>query len=100
MGAATPLVSPTLAGVSSPVEAVEALRQVADPAERARAAGALLGELGVAIEAAKLCRREAVLELRAAGYSHGQVAAELGVARGRAQQIAEGRSTGKRAEPA
>lgn len=43
-------------------------------------------------------RQEAVLEMRANGMSHAEVAKELGTSRARAQQIAEGRTTGKRAD--
>ncbi|MFI5687877.1 sigma-70 family RNA polymerase sigma factor [Streptomyces sp. NPDC051636] len=43
-------------------------------------------------------RHGAVQEMREDGLSHAQVAAELGISRARAQQIAEGRTTGKRAD--
>jgi DNA-directed RNA polymerase specialized sigma24 family protein len=83
-----------------PVEAARALAGITDPLERAQAAGELLGALAVAQEAAKLVRRDAVRELRESGWSHGDVAEGLGVARGTAQAIAEGRSSSGARRPA
>lgn len=72
------------------------VQAIKDPAERAKELTRIirkLPELGAAIREA---RAEAVRELRKQGWSHQQVADLIGVARTRAQQIAEGRSGGKR----
>lgn len=60
-------------------------------------------QLGVALDAVPHLqawlrgeRQRAVQEMRADGMSHGDVAKVLGISRARAQQIAEGRTTGKR----
>jgi DNA-binding transcriptional regulator YiaG len=75
-----------------------------DPAERARAATAVLDALGSKGELqAKLkeMRQAAVVEMRDKGNaSHGDVAKALGISRSRAQQIAEGRSKGSSPKPA
>ena len=72
---------------------------IKDPADRARAIGevlALCPDLAAELRAG---RQQAVLELRTVQQmSHADVAAILGVSRARAQQIAEGRHTGKRKE--
>jgi hypothetical protein len=75
---------------------LDRVRAIADPAERAKELTRVvrqLPEIGAAIREA---RRQAVQELRQAGWSHQMVADLLGVHRNRAQQIAEGRSGGNR----
>jgi hypothetical protein len=72
---------------------VRALRDVADPEERARSATALLGRLKDAETELHRIRSEAADELLATGKTHAQVAEILGVTRGRIGQI-------KRASPA
>jgi len=74
-------------------------RALTDPAERAKALTDVLRQLDDLAAEVRADRRAAVLELRAAGQSHQDVANLLKVSRGRAQQIAEGRSNGRRAEP-
>lgn len=66
--------------------------------ERAKAASTALQAIPALQQWLRELRQTAVKELRADGMSHAQVAAELGISRARAQQIAEGRTTGKRAE--
>ncbi|TQN27487.1 Homeodomain-like domain-containing protein [Haloactinospora alba] len=70
-----------------------ALSAITDPTERAQAVGDMLSAIPALQRALREERRAAVLDLREAGYSHAQVAAELGISRGRAQQIAEGRTS-------
>ncbi|MFD7922472.1 RNA polymerase subunit sigma-70 [Streptomyces sp. NPDC059740] len=70
------------------------INALTDPTERARAATALLDAVPGLQKSARTARQEAVLELRAKGNSHADVAALLGITRSRAQQIAEGRSGG------
>lgn len=74
-------------------------RALTDPAERATALTDVLHRLDALAAEVRADRRAAVLELRGIGWSHQQVADLLKVSRGRAQQIAEGRSNGRRAEP-
>lgn len=77
---------------------LEAVDQGADAETRARAAQAVVsaisqgGELRKAVVKA---RREAVNEMRAAGRSLGDIAGVLGVSRGTAQLISEGKQTGR-----
>lgn len=73
-------------------------RSFTDPDSAARAK-----QLGVALDAVPQLqawlrgeRQRAVQAMRADGMSHGDVAKVLGISRARAQQIAEGRTTGKR----
>lgn len=67
-----------------------------DPAKRAKHLGAALDAVPQLQAWLRGERQQAVQEMRAAGMSHGDVAKELGISRARAQQIAEGRTTGKR----
>lgn len=76
---------------------IAAIMRISDPARRARAAGDAIAQLQAELEQLKELRHQAVLELRAGGMSHAGVANVLGISRGRAQQIAEGRPQGKRA---
>lgn len=69
------------------------LLEIRDPADRARAIGDALNRLPEVQTQLKQARQAAVLELRAAGLSHAEVAKELGLTRSRAQQIAEGKTT-------
>lgn len=86
--------------MTSPEEVQAVIERVIatpDPAERARTIGRVLELIRTTINPLlRDARQAAVQEMRSAGMSHQDVAAELGVARGRAQQIAEGRRTGKR----
>jgi predicted XRE-type DNA-binding protein len=70
-----------------------ALLEIPDPLERAKALGSALKHLPDIQNQLRQGRQDAVLELRSAGWSHAEMAAELGVTRSRAQQIAEGKTT-------
>lgn len=72
---------------------LRALAEIPDPAERARQVKAALDEMPAIQAELRQLRQAAVLELRAAGLSHADVAKEIGVTRSRAQQIAEGKTT-------
>jgi DNA-directed RNA polymerase specialized sigma24 family protein len=74
---------------------VDDVRSIADPAERAKRAQELQREAQSARKQLAEIRREAVLEMRAGGMSHAEVAAKLEITRGTAQSIAEGRSLAK-----
>lgn len=69
---------------------VRALREVADPEQRALAATALLSRYQDAETELHRIRAEAVEELIAAGRTHAEIAALLGVTRGRIGQIKRG----------
>ncbi|MFE5332536.1 hypothetical protein ACFRCG_39780 [Embleya sp. NPDC056575] len=90
--------------MTTPADAVAAalarVEQVADPTARAIAAGELLTALADGQAQARALRQAAVLDLRARGYSHGDVAAAIGTSRSRAQQIAEGKTRTPAARPA
>ncbi|MEV2274022.1 hypothetical protein AB0I72_00420 [Nocardiopsis sp. NPDC049922] len=75
---------------------INALTSINDPASRARAAGDMLNSIPALQRALREARQEAVLQMRAAGASHADVATELGITRSRAQGIAEGKSTAAR----
>ncbi|MER7964898.1 sigma-70 family RNA polymerase sigma factor [Streptomyces ardesiacus] len=81
----------------SPFEGLQHLSAPGDPAERAKAAGAALQAVPKLQQWLRDIRQQAVGEMRDEGMSHAEVGAVLGVSRARAQQIAEGRTTGKRA---
>ncbi|MEV6055002.1 sigma-70 family RNA polymerase sigma factor [Streptomyces sp. NPDC052107] len=74
------------------------LAEESDATQRAKGASTALQAIPELQRWLREIRQGAVQELRSAGMSHAQVAAELGISRARAQQIAEGRATGKRAE--
>jgi len=65
----------------------EEIANIADPAERARAAGELLAEHQTAVTRLARIRRRAVAELRAAGLSYAEVGQKLGLTRGRIAQL-------------
>ncbi|MGY4927928.1 sigma-70 family RNA polymerase sigma factor [Streptomyces sp. 900105755] len=69
-----------------------------DATQRAKAASDALQAIPDLQRWLRELRQGAVQEMRAGGMSHADVGAALGVSRARAQQIAEGRTTGKRAE--
>ena len=69
---------------------VLALREVADPEQRAVAATALLSRYQDAETELHRIRAEAVEELTAAGKTHAQIAVMLGVTRGRVGQMKSG----------
>lgn len=79
--------------MDDPTAQIRAALSLADPADRARAIGVLLSAEGLpaVIAQLKATRRADVLTLRARGLSWGEIGAELGLHRNRAQQIGEGR---------
>jgi Spy/CpxP family protein refolding chaperone len=80
-------------------QALKDLSGYTDPRDRAIVASAALGACPDLAAGMKKQRHQAVQELRAGGLSHQDVADLLGLTRARAQQIAEGRTSGKRAKP-
>ncbi|MDX2757932.1 sigma-70 family RNA polymerase sigma factor [Streptomyces europaeiscabiei] len=80
----------------SPFENLKHLAEQGDATQRAKDVGAALQAIPDLQKWLREIRHEAVLEMRDDGRSHARVAAELGISRARAQQIAEGRTTGKR----
>jgi hypothetical protein len=65
----------------------EEIANIADPAQRARAAGELLAEHQSAVTQLARIRRQAVAELRASGLSYAQIGQQLGLTRGRIAQL-------------
>lgn len=82
----------------TPFENLKHLAEQGDAIQRAKDVGAALQAIPDLQKWLREIRHEAVREMRDNGLSHAQVAAELGISRARAQQIAEGRTTGKRAD--
>lgn len=76
--------------------ALDALAEIADPAERAKVAGEMLRAIPAAQTRMNDVRHQAVTQLRAQGLSHAKVAELLDVSRSRAQQLAEGSTTYRR----
>lgn len=74
------------------------LNEITDPTDRAKAASALLDAIPTLQSALREIRQTAVLELRAQGLSHNEVGIAIGTSRSRAQQIAEGRTSGSHAK--
>lgn len=81
----------------SPFENLKHLAEQGDAAQRAKDVGAALQAIPELQTWLREIRQGAVQEMRDEGMSHAQVAGELGISRARAQQIAEGRTTGRRA---
>lgn len=65
-----------------------AIRAITDPATRVRAVNDAIDQHKADIGELAQITRDTVAELRAAGDSHAQVAAKLGIGRARAQQLA------------
>jgi hypothetical protein len=87
--------------MTSPPSPFESLKNVADqgsPTDRARSVGKILEAIPALQHWLREVRQGAVQEMRSEGMSHAEVGKELGLSRARAQQIAEGRTTGKRAD--
>lgn len=76
-----------------------ALTKIEDPLDRAKVASLVLDAVPRIQTALRETRQAAVRELREQGLSHAEVGTALGVSRARAQQIAEGKTSGKRVEP-
>ncbi|MEU0098236.1 RNA polymerase subunit sigma-70 [Streptomyces sp. NPDC006267] len=84
----------------SPFENLKHLAEQDNPTNRAKDVGRVLEAIPALQHWLREVRQGAVVEMRAEGMSHAEVGKELGLSRARAQQIAEGRTTGKRAEAA
>lgn len=80
----------------NPFEALKRLTENTDAGERAKEVGAALNAVPELQKWLRQLRQDAVLELRADGLSHAEVGKLIGTSRARAQQIAEGRTTGRR----
>ncbi|MFI1485743.1 sigma-70 family RNA polymerase sigma factor [Streptomyces sp. NPDC020747] len=83
----------------SPFENLKHLAEQGDPIQRAKDVGKVLEAIPDLQHWLREVRQGAVQEMRNEGMSHAEVGKELGLSRARAQQIVEGRTTGKRAEP-
>ena len=73
---------------------IDQITHITDPAEQAREIGRRLGEIPKHQERLRAMRQAAVLKMREAGMSYGQIGKEIGLHRNRVQQIAEGRTAG------
>lgn len=82
-----------------PFSALARLTKADDPTTRARTLGEALDALPELQTWISTARREAVLAMREEGQSYGDIAKNLDFSRTRAQQIVEGRITGRRAKP-
>jgi DNA-directed RNA polymerase specialized sigma24 family protein len=82
----------------SPFAALSRLAGKSDPTARARTLTRALDAIPHLQAWLRRARQEAVLEMRADGMSHGDVAKALGISRARAQQIAEGKTSGGRVD--
>lgn len=82
--------------MTDPFASLRALVDIPDATDRAKQLTSALAQFRDVQAELKAARQQAVVEMRASGMSHADVSAELGVSRARAQQIAEGRTTGKR----
>lgn len=74
-------------GASTNEDIAAEVAAINDPAERARVATQRISEHQRAVNRLAAIRREAIAELRAAGLSHAEVAAAMGITRGRAAQL-------------
>jgi DNA-directed RNA polymerase specialized sigma24 family protein len=81
-----------------PFEELTSLATAADPTDRARALGQALDAMPDLQAWISHARRDAVLGMREEGQSYADIAKNLGFSRSRAQQIVEGRVTGRRAK--
>lgn len=81
----------------SPFENLKHLAEQGDATQRAKDVGTALQAIPELQHWLREIRQVAVQEMRENGLSHAEVGRELGLSRARAQQIAEGRTTGKRA---
>lgn len=84
----------------SPFENLKHLAEQGDATQRAKDVSAALRAVPELQTWLRQIRQDAVREMRDEdGMSHADVGKEIGTSRARAQQIYEGRTTGKRAEP-
>jgi predicted transposase YdaD len=80
--------------MGNPLEGIDKIAEIKDPAERAREIGRRLGAIPDYQEQLRKLRQTAVLEMRAAGMTYAQIGTEIHLHRNRVQQIAEGRTAG------
>ncbi len=80
----------------SPFGNLKHLAEQGDPTQRAKAVSSALQAIPELQHWLREIRQGAVQEMRAEGMSHAEVGKAIGVSRARAQQITEGRTTGKR----
>lgn len=73
------------------MDGIERVEQIEDPAERARELGRRLADLPVFQTRLRELRRAAINEMRAKGMSFAEIGAEIGLTRGRVQQISAGK---------
>ncbi len=71
---------------------IDHILAITDPAERARQLGRVLKGMTEANAEVSAYRRAAVMELRDDGLSLAEIAAELGLHRGRVQNIVNGKA--------
>jgi hypothetical protein len=81
-----------------PFEDLAALATADDPTTRARVLGQAIDAMPDLQAWISRARRDAVLGMREEGQSLGDIAKNLDFSRSRAQQIVEGRITGRRAK--
>jgi DNA-directed RNA polymerase specialized sigma24 family protein len=79
--------------VTDPFAPLRAIADIPDLVERGKALSDALKKLPDVQAELRQARQDVVLALREQGWSHAQVAAEFGLTRSRAQQIAEGKTT-------
>ncbi|MCZ4510464.1 sigma-70 family RNA polymerase sigma factor [Streptomyces sp. ActVer] len=82
----------------SPFEALKNLAEQGDATQRAKDVGAALNTVPDLQRWLREIRQHAVQEMHQDGLTYDQIGTELGMHRVRAHQIAEGRTTGKRAK--
>jgi DNA-binding NarL/FixJ family response regulator len=74
------------------IKAMDALEEIADPTERARAISKVLADQTKRTPRLAALRREVVVDLRAQGMSYRKIAAEIKVSLGTVQDILRGHS--------
>ncbi|GGU13105.1 sigma-70 family RNA polymerase sigma factor [Streptomyces violascens] len=74
------------------IKAMDALEEIADPTERARAISKVLADQTKRTPRLAALRREVVVDLRAQGMSFRKIAAEISVSLGTVQDILRGHS--------
>jgi DNA-binding NarL/FixJ family response regulator len=74
------------------IKAMDALEEIADPTERARAISKVLADQTKRTPRLAALRREVVVDLRAQGMSFRKIAAEIKVSLGTVQDILRGHS--------
>lgn len=79
--------------MTDPFAPLRALTETPDLVERGHALSHALKDLPAIQAELRRARQEVVLALREQGWSHAQVAAEFGLTKSRAQQIAEGKTS-------